>query len=69
LSDSSNNPTRRGLERLPSLPPGGSTIYSGSGWGHSPTRIYQTKKCQMKLPTVFKGDPSNDTLPYRKWFH
>jgi hypothetical protein len=23
----------------------------------------------MKLPTVFKGDLSDDTLPYRKWFH
>jgi len=23
----------------------------------------------MKLPNVFKEDPSDDTLPYRKWFH
>jgi hypothetical protein len=23
----------------------------------------------MKQPNVFKGDPSEDTLPYRKWFH
>jgi len=29
-SDSSNNPRRRGLGGLPPLPPGGSTIYSGS---------------------------------------
>ena len=23
----------------------------------------------MKLPKVFKEDPSDDTLPYRQWFH
>jgi len=27
------------------------------------------EKSQMNIPKVFKGDPSDDTLPYRKWFH
>jgi len=68
-SESSNNPRRHGLGGLPPLPPGGSTIYSGSIRGRSPGRNYEKKKSHMKLPKVFKGDPSDDTLPYRKWFH
>jgi len=63
-SDSSNNPRRRGLGGLPPLPPGGSTRYSGSVRGHSPGQKYEKKQSKMKLPKVFKGDPSDDTLPY-----
>jgi hypothetical protein len=63
-SDSSNTPRRHGLGGLPPLPPGGSTIYSGFVCGYSPGRKYGKKKSQMKLPKVFKGDPSDDTLSY-----
>jgi len=68
-SDSSNNPRRRSLGGLPPLPPGGSNIYSGSVRGCSPGQKHERKKSEMKFPKVFKGDPSDDTLPYRKWFH
>jgi len=68
-SGSSKNPRRRGLGGLPPLPPGGFTIYSASVRGRSPGRKYEMKMSQIKLPQVFKGDPSDNTLPYRKWFH
>ena len=70
LSDSSNNPRRRcGQGRIPPLPPGGSTMYSGSVRGCSAGQRYEKYKCQMKIPIVFKGDPSDHTLPYWEWFH
>ena len=68
-SDSSNNSRRHSLGGIPPLPPGGSTMYSGSVRGRSPGRKYEKKLSQMKLTKVFKGDPSEDTLPYQKWFH